>query len=106
MPKRWRLVALVAFVAAAVPAAALGAGHGFAVPPWMQRMMGQAPPETQRTMQTPHMRQMMADPPPGMARMMNAPGMQEAMQNAPQGMEQMMQSPVMQRMMGGGDRDR
>jgi len=47
MSMRWRLAAVVAVVAATVPAAALGAGHGLAVPPWMPRMMGQAPPETQ-----------------------------------------------------------
>ena len=99
---RWRLAGLVAVVAAAVPAAALGAGHGFAVPSWMQRVMGQAPPEMQRLMRTPQMRRMMADPSPGMQRMMNAPGMQEAMRKAPQGMEQMMQSPGMRRMMNGG----
>jgi len=39
MSMRWRLAAVVAVVAATVPAAALGAGHGFTVPPWMQRMM-------------------------------------------------------------------
>lgn len=102
MRMRWRLSTLVGVVAAAVPAAALGAGHGFAAPSWMERMMGQAPPEMQRMMKTPQMHQMMADPPPGMERMMNAPGMEEAMQRAPQEMEQMMQSPGMERMMNGG----
>lgn len=99
---RWRLTALVAVAAAGVPAAAPGAGHGFAAPPWMERMTGQAPPEMQRVMKTPQMRQMMGNPPPGMERMMNAPGMDEAMQRAPQGMGQMMQSPGMERMMNGG----
>jgi hypothetical protein len=68
------LVALVAVGAAAVPAAALGAGPGFAVPAWMQRMMGQAPPGMQQMTQTPQMRRMMAEPPPGMDSMMNGGG--------------------------------
>ena len=102
MATQWRLAAVVAVVAATVPAAALGAGHGLAVLPWMPRMMGQAPPETQQMMQTPQLRQMMANPPPGMETMMNAPGMQEAMKHAPQGMEQMMQSAGMQLLNGGG----
>jgi len=76
MSKRWRLAALAAVAAAAVPAAALGAGHGFAVPPWMQRRMGHAPPELRRLMQTPQMRRMMESPPPGMEKMMQSPGMQ------------------------------
>ncbi len=59
MDFRRRLAALSFAVAAAVPAAALGASHGFAAPPWMQRTMGQAPPETERMMQTPGMQQMM-----------------------------------------------
>ena len=71
---RWRLSTLVGVVALAVPAAALGAGHGFAAPPWMARMMGQAPPDMQQMMKTPQMRQMMADPPPEMERMMNGGG--------------------------------
>ena len=70
---RWRLTTLVGVVAAAVPAVALGAGDGFAVPPWMQRMMGQAP-GMQQMMETPQMRQMMADPSPGTERMMNGGG--------------------------------
>jgi hypothetical protein len=70
---RWRLTTLVGVVAAAVPAAALGAGHGFAAPPWMERMMGQAP-EMQQMMETPQMRQMMVDSSLGMERMMNGGG--------------------------------
>ncbi len=87
---KWRSITLVAAVAVALPAAALGAGH---VPTWMERMMGQAPPA---------MHQMMDNPPPGMAQMMQTPGMEQAMQNGPQGMEQMMGSPDMQQMMDAG----
>lgn len=73
---KWRPFALVAAVAGALPAAALGAGH---VPTWMERMMGQAPPAMSQT-----------------------PGMEQAMKDAPQGMEQMMRSPGMQQMMDAG----
>lgn len=96
MRMKWKLIAFVAAVAAALPAAALGAGS-----PWMERMMGQAS-EMQRMAQTPRIRHIMDNPPPGMEQMMQAPGMEQAMQNAPQGMARMMQAPGMQQMMGDG----
>jgi len=72
---KWKPIALVAAAAAALPAAALGAGD---------------------------LQPRIDNPPPGMAQMMQSPGMEQAMKNAPQGMAQMMQSPGMQRMMDGG----
>jgi len=42
----------------ALPAVALGAGH---LSPWMERMMGQAPPGMAQMMQAPGMQQMMGN---------------------------------------------
>lgn len=85
--------------AAGVPAAALGTNHG--VPDWVQRMMGDAPPEMQRMMRSPEMRRMMEDPPPRMMEMLQAPGMQRMMEDPPPDMKSMMEAPTMQRRIGG-----
>lgn len=90
MRARGPLVIAALAGAVALPAAAFGASKGLAVPDWMHRMMGDAPPEMER---------MMDDPPPGMERMMESPGMRRMMENPPPGMERMMRAPGMERMM-------
>ncbi len=85
-----RRVILVGAVTASIaaPAAALGAAGGVDLPGWMQRMMDDAPPETQRMMRSP-----------GMEQMMRSPGMRAMME--PGAMDEMMQSPGMRAVMGG-----
>lgn len=88
--RRWQLLAAAVAVVAAVPTAAFGAERG-GLPPWMARMIGQAPPEMQRHIDTPEMERMMARP--EMRRMMDA--------DSPASMGQMMRTPAMSGMMDG-----
>lgn len=74
MNRRWQLFAVTAAVVAAVPTAALGAER-MDLPPWMARVMGEAPPEMQRHMDTPEMQQMMVWP--EMRRMMDAASLEQ-----------------------------